>query len=137
MKRVCNRDCFNCPFPDCVLETLEAEDYRMQREAAEMLKTPEQKKIAAYQRAYYEANRDEIAAKQRAYREANRDEIAAKKGRQLYDFRHGHGMTQTALGKFLGGLSQPIISQYETGAVPIPDHILEACGLASGQAVSS
>ena len=72
MKRVCNRDCFNCPFPDCVLETLEAEDYRMQREAAEMLKTPEQKKIAAYQRAYYEANRDEIAAKQRAYREAKR-----------------------------------------------------------------
>ena len=122
MKRVCDRDCFNCPFPDCVLETLEAEDYRMQREAAEMLKTPEQKKIAAKQRAYYEANRDEIAA---------------KKGRLLYDFRHEHGMTQTALGKYLGGLSQPIISLYETGAVPIPDHILEACGLASGQAVSA
>ena len=46
-------------------------------------------------------------------------------------------MTQTALGKYLGGLSQPIISLYETGAVPIPDHILEACGLASGQAVSA
>ena len=167
MERVCNRDCFNCPFPDCVLETLEAEDYRMQREAAELLKTPEQKKIAAkkrayyeanrdeiaakkrayreanrdeiaaYQRAYYEANRDEIAAKQRAYYEANRDEIAAKKGRLLYDFRHEHGMTQTALGEFLGGLSQPIISLYETGAVPIPDHILAACGLASGQAGSS
>jgi DNA-binding XRE family transcriptional regulator len=137
VKRVCNRDCFNCPFPDCVLETLEAEDYRMQREAAELLKTPEQKKIAAKKRAYYEANRDEIAAKQRAYYEANRDEIAAKKGRLLYDFRHEHGMTQTALGKFLGGLSQPIISLYETGAVPIPEHILEACGLASVQAVSS
>ena len=122
MERVCNRDCFNCPFPDCVLETLEAEDYRMQREAAELLKTSEQKKIAA---------------KQRAYREANRDEITAKQGRLLYDFRHEHGMTQTALGKFLGGLSQPIISLYETGAVPIPDHILEACGLASVQAVSS
>lgn len=37
----------------------------------------EKKKIAAYQRAYYEANREEIAAKQRAYREANREEIAA------------------------------------------------------------
>jgi hypothetical protein len=34
--------------------------------------------IAAKQRAYYEANKDEIAAKQRAYREANKDEIAAK-----------------------------------------------------------
>ena len=40
---------------------------------------PEKKKIAAYQRAYREANREEIAAKQRAYREANREEIAAKK----------------------------------------------------------
>ena len=134
---VCNRDCFNCPFPDCMLETLEAEDYRMQREAAELLKTPDQKKIAAKQRAYREANRDEIAAKKRAYYEANRDELAAKKGRLLYDFRHEHGMTQNALGKFLGGLSQPIISLYETGAVPIPEHILAACGLASGQAVSS
>ena len=32
---------------------------------------------AAYQRAYYEANREEIAAYQRAYREANREERAA------------------------------------------------------------
>jgi DNA-binding XRE family transcriptional regulator len=27
-------------------------------------------------------------------------------------------MTQTALGKFLGGVSQPTISMWETGAVP-------------------
>ena len=36
------------------------------------------RKIAAYQRAYYEANKEEIAAYQRAYREANKEEIAAK-----------------------------------------------------------
>lgn len=34
---------------------------------------PEKKRKAAYQRAYYEANREEIAAKQRAYREAKRE----------------------------------------------------------------
>ena len=39
---------------------------------------PEKKKIAAKQRAYREANREEINAKQRAYREANREEINAK-----------------------------------------------------------
>ena len=34
-------------------------------------------KIVAYQRAYYEANKDKIAARHRAYREANKDKIAA------------------------------------------------------------
>ena len=107
---VCNRDCFNCPFPDCIVDGVNAQEYRAARERDLELKY-----------------RDEIAAKQRAYYEANRDEIAAKQGRLLYDFRHMHGMTQTALGKFLGGISQPTISMWETGAVPIPAFTLEAC----------
>ena len=41
------------------------------------LKVKDRRK-AAYNRAYYQANREEIAAKQRAYREANREELAAK-----------------------------------------------------------
>lgn len=57
------------------------EDIRMSREAdkAAMFDRipPEKKRIAAYQRAYREANREEIAAKKRAYYEANREEIAA------------------------------------------------------------
>ena len=36
-------------------------------------------KIAAYQKAYYEANREKVAAQQKAYREANREKIAARK----------------------------------------------------------
>ena len=35
------------------------------------------RKIAAYQAAYYEANKDKIAARNAAYREANKDKIAA------------------------------------------------------------
>ena len=34
---------------------------------------PEKKKIAAYKRAYYEANREKITARRRAYREAKRE----------------------------------------------------------------
>lgn len=64
----------------------------------------ERTKVAAAQKAYYEANREKVAA--------------AKKGRELYDLRTEHGMTQTALGKFLGGVSQPTISLWESGAVP-------------------
>ena len=40
--------------------------------------------IAAKKREYYEANKDQIAAYQREYREANKDQIAAKK-RKYYE----------------------------------------------------
>ena len=36
-------------------------------------------KVAAQQRAWYEANREKVAAQQRAYREANREKVAAQK----------------------------------------------------------
>lgn len=70
---ICNKDCFNCPFPDCVNDDgLDWNEYKEAREREGLFLTPEEKKLAAKQRAYYEANREEIAAKQRAYREANR-----------------------------------------------------------------
>ena len=77
---VCNKDCFNCPFPDCVLDELDAEDYRKAKEVDDLLhpKTKQQKKLAAQKRAYYEANRDKLAAQKRAYYEANRDKVAAQ-----------------------------------------------------------
>ncbi len=33
-------------------------------------------KVAEYQKAYYEANREKVAAQQKAYREANREKVA-------------------------------------------------------------
>lgn len=71
--QVCNKDCLCCPYPDCILDGLDADDYREARARdKELFATPEQRKIAAKRRAYYEANKDEIAAYQRAYREANK-----------------------------------------------------------------
>ena len=84
MKRngaTCNRDCFNCVFEDCVIDGVSAEDYdyaRMVEREFVFPKTQEEKKLAAKQKAYREANREELAAKQKAYREANREELAAK-----------------------------------------------------------
>jgi hypothetical protein len=51
----------------------------MEREIALERMSPEKRRIAEYQRAYREANRDSIAEKQRAYYEANRDSIAEYK----------------------------------------------------------
>ena len=55
---------------------LTPEDLRRGREldkAARLEALPHDKrKVAEYQRAYYEANREKVAAQQRAYREARR-----------------------------------------------------------------
>ena len=81
MKRngaTCNRDCFNCVFEDCVIDGVSAEDYdyaRMVEREFVFPKTQEEKKLAAKQKAYYEANREEIAAKQKAWVDKNREKV--------------------------------------------------------------
>ena len=78
----CNKDCFNCPYPDCIVDDMSYEEYRESAERDRELKTSQksrkEKKTAAKQKAYYEAHREEIAAKQKAYYEAHGEEIAAK-----------------------------------------------------------
>jgi DNA-binding transcriptional regulator YiaG len=74
--------------------------------------------IAAKQKAYREANREEIAAKQKAYYEANREEIAAKQ-KAIADVRRARRMTQRDLAT-LCGVTQPAISQWESGCLPAP-----------------
>ena len=80
---VCDRDCFHCPYPDCILDDADispgewaestARDKRLQ--AAE--RSDREKKIAAYNAAYYQANKEKIAAYNAAYRQANKEKIAA------------------------------------------------------------
>ena len=121
----CNHDCLNCPYPDTPEECLEAplslDDYReldwLDREIIRP-KTERQKKASAKQKAYREANREEIAAKRRAYREANREEIAAKQ-KAIADVRRARRMTQRDLAT-LCGVTQPAISQWESGCLPAP-----------------
>ena len=106
----CNRDCLNCPYPDAPEECLEAplslDDYReldwLDREIIRQ-KTERQKKASAKQKAYYEANREEIAAKQKA----------------IADVRRARRMTQRDLAT-LCGVTQPAISQWESGCLPAP-----------------
>ena len=72
---VCNRDCFNCPYPDCILEELEADDYAEQRRIEREIINPKskrQEKLAAKNRAYYEANREKLRAYQREYQKEYR-----------------------------------------------------------------
>ena len=111
--RVCDHNCFECPFPDCIAEDMTAEERKesIARDRDTNI-TPERKK----RRAYYEANREKIADQQRAYREANREKIADQK-RAYREARRWAGLSQTAVAEALR-ISQAAYSQWETGAVP-------------------
>lgn len=58
----------------------------------------------------------ELAEYQKAYYEANREKGVAA-GRRIADARRAAGYTQAALAKLLH-VSQPALSQWETGAIP-------------------
>lgn len=87
MDKICNKDCFNCPYEDCINDEMDHEDYR---EAAvrdrELFMTPKKRERAAYQKAYYEKNKEKRAAYQKEYREKNREKLAA--GKKAYREAH-------------------------------------------------
>ncbi len=75
----CDKDCFNCKFPDCIYDGMDYADYLEQAERdKDLTETPKKKKLAAQKRAYREANREKLAAQKRAYYEANREKVAAQ-----------------------------------------------------------
>lgn len=92
---VCNRDCFNCPYDDCVVDEMTEADLLESIELDRSLFTQtkrrrkpatnqngysqaELEKRRAYARAYYHKNRHKFAERQKAYYAAHRDEILAK-----------------------------------------------------------
>ncbi|OUO75902.1 hypothetical protein [Anaeromassilibacillus sp. An250] len=50
----------------------------LDREVLHDRKDNAHRRIAAQQKAWYEANRERVAAQQKAYREANRERVAAQ-----------------------------------------------------------
>ena len=44
-------------------------------------------KVAAQQKAYYEANREKVAAQQKAYREANREQLRERARNYMREYR--------------------------------------------------
>lgn len=82
MNSICNEDCFHCPYPDCVRDDLTAATYAELAMLEKTIINPptlKQRESAAYQRAWYERNKEKVAVKNRLYYEAHREELAAKK----------------------------------------------------------
>lgn len=76
---VCNRDCFNCIHPDCILvEDPDAwECWELERVEKYLFQPTEERSRKARAKAYYEANREKMLAYQKAYNRANKEKVAA------------------------------------------------------------
>lgn len=80
---VCNRDCFNCPFDDCVVddytydEVVEARERDKEYALTEMDNSTREKvkKNTEYLREYYQKNKDKIREYNRWYCEEHKDEM--------------------------------------------------------------
>lgn len=72
----CNRDCFNCTFPDCVVDDISAEERRSARQldAVALLDDIKYREGKRSLRYYY-AHREERLAYKKAWRESRREEI--------------------------------------------------------------
>ena len=82
-------------------------------------------RVAKYKKAYYEANQAKVAEYQKTYYEANRENLAVRwTGAALRRLRTLAGWSQYELAR-RSGVSQPMISLYETGAVPFDPSIFE------------
>ena len=79
----CNRDCFNCLYPDCVVDELLPEDLneiaQRDKEIRHDNKDNKRKKEAEYNHKYYVSHKKEILERQRKYRAEHRDEINQRK----------------------------------------------------------
>lgn len=140
---ICDKNCANCPFDDCINDEMDAEDFKESMQRDKLLATEEEKRQAAksrakylkkresclaYAKAYYRAHKKEAAAYQKTYRKRNRRKIIAYQRAYEQRNREGCGAEQARLRvqrEALGltqkdaarifGVSPSMVSRWERG----------------------
>lgn len=100
MNPICNRDCFHCPYEDCINDELLPEDYQVEKEidllsGAREYKTP--KAIRSSNKKYREENKEKVAAAQKKYYEENKEKW------KEYNQKSRQKKSSLALARSVGG----------------------------------
>lgn len=136
----CDRDCFNCQYPDCICDDMTCEDWREDLEEYIAPKTAAQRRKANYNAKYYAENKERIADYKAKYYAENKelfrnmaaryelknrlDEHNAAMGLALRQARKDKGLTQGALAALVG-LDTSSICKYERGRIPFDPGIFD------------
>ena len=87
---MCNMDCFNCEFDDCINDRLEVEDFKnsidevpkeikRKREIANKYASNNREKNRIYALNYYYQHKEEQNQRSREYAKENKERVAANK----------------------------------------------------------
>lgn len=93
---ICDKNCFACPYTDCINDTMDADDYAEARGRDKLLQCPtgqgrrpyrsveaqrreQMDRKNAYNRAWYDKNREALLAKAKARRESDPEYAAQRK----------------------------------------------------------
>ena len=90
---MCNYDCFNCQFSDCINDRLEYEDFHTDYDEVDRLKRLASERNARYRATHKEilnqksrdwnkANKERVNATSKAWAHENKQRIAANKRRR-------------------------------------------------------
>lgn len=136
----CDRDCFNCQYPDCICDDMTCEDWREDLEEYIAPKTAAQRRKANYNAKYRAENKERIANYNAKYYAENKelfrnmaaryelknrlDEHNAAMGIALRQARKDKGLTQGALAALVG-LDTSSICKYERGRIPFDPGIFD------------
>lgn len=143
---ICDKDCENCRFDDCMNDEMDAEDYEeadrrdrlcisetkaRQRERSREKYQRSKERCKAYSHAYYLKHKEESKAYHKQYNAEHRQRINAQKQeygkrnrgrygqkqRTLRIERMALGLTQKQVAKHFG-VSPSAVSQWERGLLP-------------------
>ena len=121
---VCDQNCFECPYPDCIVDGLLPSDmerndqldetaYRNRRQA---YYSTHKEQVAATARVYYQSNSERIKEHCRAYRDANAAQLSETQA-CIRPARLNAGYSQRKLASLIG-VSNTTISLWESGRLP-------------------
>lgn len=88
---MCNRDCFNCIYDDCILDEIDENDLQELKDAEEIAGIIKPSKKSGYNKeqkaAYYNAHREKYKSYRRKHYEKHREQIKAYQKRYYQEHK--------------------------------------------------